>query len=106
MDSFGARLVIEIITAPQPIAAKRPNGRATYLKEGKTTYVHFLLSQRTIPLGKSWKQCDDRDDGWCEYSAFIESLKDSLKTAQYDYACNGDYPNAIWGQIRNGVPIQ
>jgi hypothetical protein len=37
MEPFGARLDIEIITAPSPIAAKRPNGKATYHKGRKTT---------------------------------------------------------------------
>jgi hypothetical protein len=105
MEPFGARLDIEIITAPQPIAPKRSNRKAKYLKGSKTTYVHFLLSQRTIPLGKSLKQCGDRDDGWCEFSAFMASQQDCLKTVRYDYSCNGDYHNAKWGEITNGVPI-
>jgi hypothetical protein len=106
MELFGARLDIEVITAPQPIAAKRTGGKATCMKGGKTTYVHFLLGQSTIPLGRSLKQCGDRDDGWCEYSAFVASQQEILTRAKYDHARNGKYPNANWGEITNGVPLQ
>lgn len=61
MVPFGCRLNIELIEAPQPVCADRSNGE--YETGNATTYVHFILNQRTIPLGQSHAACGNRDDG-------------------------------------------
>jgi hypothetical protein len=63
MTPFAARLDIEIIEAPQPVCADRSNGN--YENGSPTTYVHFILNQRTIPLGMSHAACGQRNDGTC-----------------------------------------
>ena len=47
---FGARLDIEIIKTPKPLSADRDG----YLDGEETKYIHFILNQRTLPLGKSF----------------------------------------------------
>jgi hypothetical protein len=101
-------LVIEIIKTPHPVKAKRPSARnATakgyYEKGNTTTYVHAMLGQRTIPLYKSHPECGERDDGWCDWTTFGSILAGLLETANYNYACFGDYPAAPYGNITNGV---
>lgn len=101
LEPFGARLDIEVIKTPQPLSAKR-----AYVDGNETTYVHFILNQRTLPLGFSFPECGaDRLDGWCELGAFLEVQKKSPGLAQYDFACNGDYPAVPYGQITNGAPL-
>ncbi|TGO34945.1 hypothetical protein BHYA_0176g00280 [Botrytis hyacinthi] len=100
MEPFGARLDIEIIKTPKPLAADR-----TYLDGKETTYVHFILNQRTLPLGLSFPECGaDRLDGWCELDTFLDVQSKSTKDAQYEYACFGDYPAEPYGTVTNGVP--
>ncbi len=70
-----------------------------------TTYVHFILNQRTLPLGLSFAQCGLRSDGWCELGAFLDATADAYELSQYDYACNGDYPAYPPGVIFNGAPL-
>lgn len=111
LEPFGARLVIEIIKAPQPLSSKRPTSpNATmsdyYEKGGPTTYVHFQQNQRTIPLGKSYSQCGMRDDGWCEATAFIGVLEQQLAKARYNFSCNGNYPAVPYGTVTDGAPVQ
>lgn len=98
---FGARLDIEVIKTPSPLAADR-----TYISGSATTYVHFILNQRTLPLGFSFPECDStRLDGWCELDTFLEVQARSTKLANYEYACFGNYPAPPYGSITNGVPI-
>jgi hypothetical protein len=104
LEPFGARLDIEVIDAPQPVSASRSSG--TYDKGGKTQYIHFILNQRTIPLGKSFPACGSRDDGWCELKTFLDVQKSSFDAADYDYACFGNYPPADYGKITNGAPLK
>lgn len=104
MEPFGARLDMEIIETPQPLDGKRKNG-TTYNEGGATKYIHFIMNQRTIPLGKSFPQCGDRDDGWCELTTFFEVQSTKLEEAQYDYSCNGDYAAVPYGTLNNGVPL-
>jgi hypothetical protein len=102
MEPFAARLDIELIKTPSPLAADR-----TYAEGNETTYIHFILNQRTLPLGFSFPECDiNRLDGWCELDTFLEVQKDSTKLARYDYACNGDYPPQPWGTITDGAPLE
>ncbi len=102
MMPFAARFTIEIIKAPHPIPANRSSDSS----EGPpTTYVHFLLSQRTVPLGLSLPACGDRVDGWCELNDFFESQKDAVELANFEYACFGDYPAVPYGTITNGAPL-
>ena len=62
-------MVFEIIKTPQPLKATRPTNSTTakmsdyYTGGSPTTYIHLLLNQRTVPLGKSYTACGSRDDG-------------------------------------------
>ncbi|EXJ54700.1 hypothetical protein A1O7_10041 [Cladophialophora yegresii CBS 114405] len=103
-------IVWEIIHTPQPLKAIRPtspNATASdfYANGTATTYIHLSISQRTVPLYKSYPQCEERDDGWCELSTVLEIWSGLLDQAEYDYSCNGKYPAAAPGNITNGVPI-
>ncbi|KAK4502545.1 hypothetical protein PRZ48_005970 [Zasmidium cellare] len=104
MEPFGARLDMEIIETPQPLSGDRSSGDK-YTTGGSTRYIHFILNQRTIPLGDSFPQCGNRDDGWCELTTFFEVQSTKLQEAQYDYSCNGKYPTVPYGGITNGVPL-
>jgi hypothetical protein len=101
LEPFAGRLDIEIIKAPAPVSPDR-----VYLDGEPTSYVHFILNQRTIPLGRSHKDCGNRDDGWCEMSVFIEVMKQEMEKADYDYACFGDYDPPAYGDIKDGRPIR
>ncbi|KAI1000117.1 hypothetical protein K3495_g8081 [Podosphaera aphanis] len=101
LEPFGARLDIEIIKTPFPLNADR-----TYEKSGnETTYIHFILNQRTLPLGFSFPECGpDRIDGWCDLETFLKVQEKSTELAKYDYACYGDYEAVPWGQVTDGAP--
>jgi Histidine phosphatase superfamily (branch 2) len=108
MEPFGARLTIEVITTPQPVKAARPatNNQTleNYYEAGNaTSYVHFTLNQRTIPLNASYTQCGDRDDGWCELGTFMKILDGLLEVADFEYACFANYSTPAYGSITNGV---
>ncbi|KAG8626677.1 hypothetical protein KVT40_005622 [Elsinoe batatas] len=103
LEPFAARLDIELIDAPHPVLATR-NASSPYGHGHATRYIHFVLNQRTIPLHKSFPECEERDDGWCELSTFLKVQSSSLEKAQYDYSCNGDYPAVPYGTLTNGVP--
>jgi hypothetical protein len=104
MEPFGARLDIEVINTPAPLNGSRKNGDS-YTEGGPTTYVHFILNQRTLPLYVSFPACGERDDGWCELTTFLEVQSASLPEAQYEYACFGNYPAYPYGMITNGAPL-
>lgn len=104
LEPFGARLDIEIIKTPKPVPADRS---CDYEDDGgETTYVHFVLNQRTLPLGFSYKQCGKRADGWCELSAFMDATDGLFAEAEYEYACFGDYEAVPYGTVTNGVPVK
>ncbi|KAL1297293.1 hypothetical protein AAFC00_004848 [Neodothiora populina] len=105
LEPFGARLDMEVINTPAPLNASR-NATDTYINGPPTTYVHFILNQRTLPMFKSFPVCGVRDDGWCELSTFVEVLSSKLEEAQYDFSCNGDYPTNPYGTVTNGVPLE
>lgn len=104
---FAARMVWEVITTPHPVKAKRPapgSAEADFYEVGDTTkYVHLTLSQRTVPLGASYPECGDRDDGWCEMGTFMRLLDGLLAQAKYDYSCFGDYTAVPYGHITDGT---
>ena len=106
MEPFGARLDIEVISAPYPVSASRTNSSNAYSTTtgAPAQYIHFLLNQRTIPLGLSYPNCGNRTDGWCELTTFLGNANGLLAAAQYDYSCNGNFPAVPYGQITNGVP--
>lgn len=101
LEPFGARLDIEVIKTPYPLSEDR-----TYDKSGKeTTYLHFILNQRTLPLGFSFPECgSDRIDGWCELNTFLKVQEKSTELAKFDYACYGDYKPLPWGEVTDGAP--
>lgn len=110
LTPFGARVVWEQITAPQPVKAKRPTGSnltpSDFYDSGNTTrYIHMTISQRTVPLGNSYPECGQRDDGWCEMGAFLKVLGGLLDQARYEYSCFGDYPAANWLNVTDGAPV-
>ncbi|KAM0342736.1 hypothetical protein ACHAPU_009228 [Fusarium lateritium] len=101
LTPFGARLDIEIIKAPKPVSPERDG----YLDGKETKYIHFVLNQRTVPLGRSFPECDvNRKDGWCELDTFIEVQDTMADKAQFDYSCFGDYPSLPYGKVTDGVP--
>ncbi|KAK5990688.1 3-phytase A [Cladobotryum mycophilum] len=101
LTPFGARLDIEIIKTPKPLS---PN-RTGYLRGDETKYVHFVLNQRTVPLGKSFPECDvSRKDGWCEFETFLKVQDEMAGLARYDFACFGDYPDVEYGTVTDGAP--
>lgn len=75
-----------------------------YESGNATTYVHFILNQRTIPLYKSFPACGVRDDGWCELQTFLDVQSTSYADSMYNYACNGDYAVSPYGTFTNGNP--
>ncbi|GAB1310083.1 3-phytase [Madurella fahalii] len=103
MTPFGARLDIEIIRTPRPILADRSG----YLRDGdETKYIHFVLNQRTIPLGWSLPECDaSRVDGWCELGAFLAAQDRMVGRAQFEKACFGDYEMQPYGFVVDGSPV-
>lgn len=103
MTPFGARLDIEIIRTPRPLAADRSG----YLPVGgETRYVHFVLNQRTVPLGWSIPDCDaSRLDGWCEFGTFVRAQEKMPAVARYDHACHGDYEVPSYGEVMDGAPL-
>lgn len=103
MEPFGARLDIEIIDTPAPLSGKRSDGDK-YLDGDATKYVHFILNQRTIPLGASYSDCGNRDDGWCEMSTFLDQLSTKVAEAEYEYSCFGNWPVVPYGRLSDGVP--
>lgn len=105
LQPFAGRLDIEIIKAPAPVNPDR-SSKDIYLDGRPTSYVHFILNQRTIPLGRSLKECGERDDGWCEMETFIKVQKEQIELADYEYACFGDYPDPKYGEVRDGRPLR
>ncbi|KZF19204.1 phosphoglycerate mutase-like protein [Xylona heveae TC161] len=99
---FGARLDVEVIKTPQPVPANRSSD---YVAGPPTTYLHFILNQRTLPLGASFPECGDRVDGWCDIDTFLAVQEKSAALANADYACNGDYPKVPYGTIKDGAPL-
>lgn len=104
LTPFGARLDMEIIETPSPLSGDRSKG-CEYTEGKQTKYIHFILNQRTLPLGRSFPKCGDRDDGWCELETFLDVQKESLGKAEYEYACFGDYEAVPWGEITDGRPV-
>ncbi|ROW18131.1 hypothetical protein VPNG_00096 [Cytospora leucostoma] len=88
---FGARLDMEVIRTPRPVRADRSG----YVVEegegaGETKYIHFVLNQRTIPLGWSFPECDAaRVDGWCELETFLRVQEEMPKLANFEETCFG-----------------
>ena len=56
LEPFACRLDIEIIKTPQPVHADR-SASNPYVSGPPTSYVHFILNQRTILLGRSFEEC-------------------------------------------------
>ncbi|KAM0329922.1 hypothetical protein ACHAQA_004088 [Verticillium albo-atrum] len=103
LTPFAARLDIEVILAPKPVKADR-SGYAS--EGGETRYVHFVLNQRTVPLGVSFAACDvARVDGWCELDAFLEVQEEMAKRADFDRACFGEVPQRPFGEVTDGRPV-
>ncbi|KAM0267086.1 hypothetical protein ACHAPA_006293 [Fusarium lateritium] len=101
LTPFGARLDIEIIKAPNPVSPERDG----YLDGEETKYIHFVLNQRTVPLGRSFPECDvNRKDGWCELDTFIKIQDTMADKAQFEYSCFGDYSKLPYGKVTDGVP--
>jgi hypothetical protein len=106
MEPFGARLDIEVINAPRPVSPSRtgPSDAYSSTSGNATQYIHFILNQRTLPLGKSFSACGNRTDGWCELNTFLQVQSTMLATSQYQYACYGNYSAVPYGNLTNGVP--
>lgn len=104
---FAGRLDIEIIRAPAPVHPDRNRRDKDAYEDGKTTsYVHFILNQRTVPLGRSHEACGERDDGWCEMDTFIAVMEKEVEKADYEYACFGEYETPGYGEVVDGRPVK
>jgi hypothetical protein len=102
---FGARLDLELIRSPRPVPPDRSLDLSSYDARNETRYVHLVLNQRTVPLGKSFPECDPaRVDGWCELGAFLRVQDGMAAAAEYDRACFGDYPAEPYGFTQDGSP--
>ncbi|KAL1902988.1 hypothetical protein Sste5346_000900 [Sporothrix stenoceras] len=102
---FGARLDIEVIKAPKPVKADR-SGYDKSATAKETKYIHFILNQRTLPLGLSFPDCDaSRVDGWCELETFLQVQDTMPDRAKYDEACFGPFTAQPYGTITDGAPI-
>ncbi|GKT82901.1 histidine acid phosphatase [Colletotrichum tofieldiae] len=88
---------------PKPFKADRSG----YDEDGgETKYVHFILNQRTVPLGWSFPECDaERKDGWCEFETFLKVQEDMPELADYDRACHGDIETVPYGVVYDGRPL-
>ncbi|KAF7671096.1 3-phytase a precursor [Alternaria burnsii] len=105
LQPFAGRLDIEVIKAPAPVNPNRSDEKV-YLDGPPTSYVHFILNQRTIPLGRSHKECGDRDDGWCDMETFLKVMQKQIELADYDYACFGEYDAPAYGEVTDGRPVR
>ncbi|PGH16974.1 hypothetical protein AJ79_01358 [Helicocarpus griseus UAMH5409] len=109
MVPFAARLAIEIITTPGPVKDRRSvSGDSASAYEGITErkemkYVHLVLNQRTVPLGKSFRECGERDDGWCELETFMKIQKEGIGRADYEHSCFGEFEAPGYGEVTDGV---
>ncbi|KAF7587127.1 hypothetical protein BBP40_007698 [Aspergillus hancockii] len=104
---FAGRMNIEIIKAPHKVKRRRSHDRDSdpyVYGTGETHYVHFLQNQRTLPLHSSFSECEERDDGWCELTIFLEIQKHSLAKAEFEYSCTGDWELGEYGDVTDGVP--
>lgn len=111
MTPFAARMLWEIIAAPHPVNPTRPTNASSAedyynITGSPTMYVHQTLGQRTIPLWKSYPECEERDDGWCELGTYLDVMGGLLEEARYEESCWGSYPSAAWGEISDGVPLE
>jgi hypothetical protein len=106
LEPFAGRLDIEVIQTPHPVNPDRTDRAKPYLEGRPTSYVHFILNQRTIPLGKSLAACGERHDGWCEMSAFLAEQQKQIALADYEYACFGDYEVGEYGDVMDGRPVR
>ncbi|KAF2860705.1 phosphoglycerate mutase-like protein [Piedraia hortae CBS 480.64] len=105
LTPFAARLDMEIIHTPRPLSGQRKGGDK-YEYGGETKYIHFVLNQRTLPLGVSLPECGMRDDGWCELNTFMKVQTENLKRAKFEESCFGHYEPSPFGTITDGVPLE
>ncbi|PSN71649.1 phosphoglycerate mutase-like protein [Corynespora cassiicola Philippines] len=106
LEPFAGRLDIEIVDAPAPVNPDRSDTHNVYLEGEPTRYVHFVLNQRTIPLGRSLDKCGPRDDGWCELGTFLEVQREQAQRADFEYACFGDWKMPAYGEVGDGRPVR
>jgi hypothetical protein len=105
LEPFAARLDIEIIDAPHPVKGDRLQGSADVYELGEPKqYIHFILNQRTLPLGLSFPECGDRTDGWCDLEIFLTLQDTKFDESQYEHACFGEYDPVPFGTLNDGVP--
>lgn len=103
LTPFGARLDMEIIRTPKPLKADRSGYEDA---GGETKYMHFVLNQRTVPLGASFPECDPaRVDGWCELETFIKVQAGMEALADYERACHTELPHLPFGKVEDGRPV-
>lgn len=74
-------------------------------KKKETTYLHFVLNQRTLPLGVSFPECGARRDGWCEMDTFLKLMETKTKEAKFEESCFGDWELGPLGSVVDGIPV-
>lgn len=99
LEPFAARLDLEVIKTPHPV---NPKTREYEKGDGKgeTTYLHFMLNQRTLPH----PECEERVDGWCELGTFLEKMEGKTEDARFDKACFGEWEGREYGGFMDGSP--
>ncbi|KAJ8612749.1 hypothetical protein MRB53_037325 [Persea americana] len=105
MEPFGSRLDMEVITAPRPVNPTRVTDYANGAPNVTTQYIHFILNQRTIPLGYSYAACGLRADGWCEMETFLNATATPSRFRSTTTLCFANYSSQPWGAITNGAPL-
>lgn len=113
LEPFAARLDIELIKSPFPIDATTrefitdDGGFKRAADADETTYIHFVLNQRTLPLGLSFPECDvegKRKDGWCKLETFLKLMESKTEEARYEESCFGEWDVVDYGKVTDGRP--
>ncbi|GMM34649.1 acid phosphatase [Saccharomycopsis crataegensis] len=91
---FASQTYFEVIECSAAIPANRSIISEYDVNTTETTkYIHMILNDHTINLSENFPDfCEPRDDGWCEFSKFMDHLDTLYELSDFDNACyTGDY---------------
>ena len=101
----GANLITEVIgcedSAPESVQdanywSKTTDTSAPLRQQGLYKFIRMRLNRGILPLATiRGGACAARPDGLCVIDKFLESQANAYEMSNYDYACNGDYADAI-----------